>query len=259
LASPKDLVSNLYTAFSKGGVQTVMDALDPGVVWIEAEGNPLAQAEPFKGPNAVLNNVFMRLATEWEAFKVLPQQLIAEGNRVVVEGRYTGTCKATGTAIDSQFVHVWRLENGKVTRFQQYTDTAQWQRAMGPAAGAGQNRVVHFEIGAEDPERCAKFFTEVFGWKIVKWDGPKPYWLCTTGPMGGVGINGGIMRHEDGKARTINTIEVDSIEAAIERAKKAGGNLCVPKMAIPGVGWLAYIYDTEGGIHGIHVSDATAK
>jgi predicted enzyme related to lactoylglutathione lyase len=74
-----------------------------------------------------------------------------------------------------------------------------------------------------------------------------------------VGINGGIMQHEDGAARTINTIEVDSIEDTIERVKKAGGQQCVPKMAIPGVGWLAYCNDTEGGIFGIYVADPAAK
>jgi uncharacterized protein len=121
------------------------------------------------------------------------------------------------------------------------------------------NRVVHFEIGAQEPERCAKFFADVFGWQIAKWEGPKPYWLATTGPPEGPGINGGIMRHDDGAARTINTIEVESIEATLERVVKAGGKECVPKMAIPTVGWLAYCFDTEGGIFGIFVPDPAAK
>jgi predicted enzyme related to lactoylglutathione lyase/ketosteroid isomerase-like protein len=257
-ASPRDFIAGLYDAFARGGVQTILDALAPNVLWSEAEGHPLGQSEPFKGPDAVLQNVFMRLATEWDGFKVVPTRLTAEGNRVVVEGRYTGRNKASNTAMDAQFVHAWTIGNGKVTEFQQYTDTAQWQRVMGPAPGAGLNRVVHFEIGADDPERCAKFFTEVFGWQITKWDGPQPYWLCTTG-QGAAGINGGIMRHQDGKARTINTIEVESIEAAIERVKKAGGDVCVPKMPAPGVGWLAYCTDTEGGIHGVFVPDPAAK
>jgi predicted enzyme related to lactoylglutathione lyase len=121
------------------------------------------------------------------------------------------------------------------------------------------NRVVHFEIGAQDPERAAQFYEKVFGWKIQKWGGPQDYWLATTGPDSEPGINGGIMRHKDGAARTINTVQVASIEEAIAKVTASGGQVMVPKMAIPGVGWLAYCTDTEGGIFGIHVPDPSAK
>ena len=43
------------------------------------------------------------------------------------------------------------------------------------------SRVVHFEIPADDPVRAAKFYEDVFGWKIEKWEGPFDYWLVTTG------------------------------------------------------------------------------
>jgi ketosteroid isomerase-like protein len=48
----------------------------------------------------------------------------------VTEGRYTGTYKATGRRIDAQFAHVWRISDGKVSGFQQYTDTAQFHDAI---------------------------------------------------------------------------------------------------------------------------------
>ena len=121
------------------------------------------------------------------------------------------------------------------------------------------NRVVHFEFGAVEPERAAKFYSEVFGWKTSKFPGPEEYWLVVTGPDGEPGINGGIMRHKDAQPRTINTIQVDSIEEAIKKIEAAGGTICVPKMAIPGVGWLAYGQDTEGNLFGIHVQDRNAK
>jgi predicted enzyme related to lactoylglutathione lyase len=160
-------------------------------------------------------------------------------------------------AIDAQFVHAWTLDGGKVTSFQQYTDTAQWQQAT--STESGMNRVVHFEIGAQDPERCAKFYSDVFGWQIAKWEaGPTPYLLATTGPKSGIGINGGILRHADGAARTVNTIAVDSIEKTLDRIVQAGGKMEMPKMAIPAVGWLAYAKDTEGGMFGIHVPDRSA-
>jgi hypothetical protein len=50
---------------------------------------------------------------------------------VVARGRYNGAYRKTGARIDAQFAHVWTLGDGKILRFQQYTDTAQVARAMG--------------------------------------------------------------------------------------------------------------------------------
>ncbi len=55
-------------------------------------------------------------------------------------------------------------------------------------------RPVHFEIHADDPERAAAFYRSVFDWEIEKWEGPREYWLVTTGPEGTPGINGGLMK-----------------------------------------------------------------
>lgn len=120
------------------------------------------------------------------------------------------------------------------------------------------NRVVHFELGCVEPERAAKFYHDVFGWEINKF-GPTDYFLATTGPDSEPGINGGLMKHKDAQPRTINTIQVDSIETAIAKVEAHGGKQCVPKMPIPGVGWLAYCNDTEGNIVGVFVPDSAAK
>ena len=56
-------------------------------------------------------------------------------------------------------------------------------------------RVIHFEIHADDPSRAVKFYTEVFGWKIEKWQGPMDYWLVYTGKEE-PGIDGAIMKRE---------------------------------------------------------------
>ena len=55
-------------------------------------------------------------------------------------------------------------------------------------------RVTHFEMPADDPERLAEFYTNVFGWTVEKWDGPVDYWLVMTGDEGVPGIDGGIRR-----------------------------------------------------------------
>jgi predicted enzyme related to lactoylglutathione lyase len=120
-------------------------------------------------------------------------------------------------------------------------------------------RIVHFEINADDPERAVKFYQEVFGWKIKKWDGPIDYWLVTTGPDNQPGINGGIMKREDPQASTYNTVDVPSVDEFTKKITQNGGKIVVPKMAVPGVGWVAYCADTEGNVFGIMEEDPTAK
>ena len=119
-------------------------------------------------------------------------------------------------------------------------------------------RPVHFELPAADPERAARFYTDVFGWTIEKWDGPAEYWLVTTGEEGEPGINGGIMRPQDPEQTTTNTVGVDDLDATVERATAAGATLVAPRMPIPGMGWLAYLTDTEGNAFGVMEPDSNA-
>ena len=118
-------------------------------------------------------------------------------------------------------------------------------------------RVIHFELGADDPERAVKFYSDVFGWQIQKWDGPQDYWLITTGAVGTPGIDGAIMRREPGMS-TINTIGVDSVDDAVAKITARGGTVAAPKMAIPGVGYFAYCQDTEGNMFGVMQNDPSA-
>jgi hypothetical protein len=127
-------------------------------------------------------------------------------------------------------------------------------------------RVVHFEVHAENPERAAKFYADAFGWEIKKWDGPVEYWLVTTGPEGTMGINGGILRRKGTaptKGQAVNayvcTLGVTSLDESITKATAAGATMALPKMPIPGMGWLAYCKDTEGNLFGMMQSDMSAK
>ena len=82
------------------------------------------------GPDAVMQNLFVKIATEWDAFTVTPKEFHDAGDTVVTEGRYTGTYKATGRSIDAHFCHVFMFRDGKATSFQQFVDTAQVQDVM---------------------------------------------------------------------------------------------------------------------------------
>lgn len=132
MSASGDIVKALYGAFSRGDVPAVLGAFDPQIHWNEAEGFRYATGNPYVGPMAVATGVFQPLVTEVDGFAVHPERFIDAGDIVVVEGRYRGTMKATGTPIDAQFAHVWQLRDGKIVRFQQYTDTRQWSDADRP-------------------------------------------------------------------------------------------------------------------------------
>ncbi|NPV62734.1 MAG: VOC family protein [Methanotrichaceae archaeon] len=117
-------------------------------------------------------------------------------------------------------------------------------------------RVIHFDIGVDQPERAVKFYSEVFGWKIQKWEGPMDYWLVHTGE--GPGIDGGMAKRTSPSQTTTNTIGVPSVDEYLVRIEKSGGKVVMPKTAIPGVGWFASCQDTEGNIFGIMQEDSSA-
>jgi len=120
-------------------------------------------------------------------------------------------------------------------------------------------RVVHFEIDAEKPERLVKFYENVFGWKMLKWEGPMDYWLITTGGEGELGINGGLGKRTESEPKTVNTIDVPSVDEFVRKVVENGGTIVVPKHAVPGVGWLVYFKDPEGNMFGMMQSDESAK
>jgi hypothetical protein len=115
------------------------------------------------------------------------------------------------------------------------------------------NRVVHFEIQADDVERAKKFYENVLGWKIEKYmnqkeSGMMDYWLVMTGQDGVPGINGGIYkRPAEDKLYTYDcTVDVVDIDIAVKAVKANGGTITREKSELPGVGWFASAKDTEG-------------
>ena len=115
------------------------------------------------------------------------------------------------------------------------------------------NRVIHFEIQADNIERATKFYEKALGWKIKqamkKEDGGMNYWLIKTGESG-PGIDGGLYerpaKSEDRFFVYDCTIAVDDIDKAIVAVKANGGEITREKMEMPKVGWFASAKDTEG-------------
>lgn len=125
-------------------------------------------------------------------------------------------------------------------------------------------RPVHFEIQASDPVKLIDFYTQLFGWTFNKWD-KGDYWLINTGPDSEPGINGGLLPRRGDVPREmaamnafVVTVDVEHIDVSLVRASEAGGAVVVPKMAVPGIGWLAYVKDPDGNIFGMMQADGQA-
>jgi len=123
-----EIVRSVYAAFAKGDIAAVLAVLSPEVRWTEAEGGPYGGLSV--GPEAVLQNVFMKLGGEWDGYAAVPGEFVAEGDTVVALGEYSGTYKATGKSFRAPFAHVWKFRAGKAVSFRQHTDTAVHQRPL---------------------------------------------------------------------------------------------------------------------------------
>jgi predicted enzyme related to lactoylglutathione lyase len=114
-------------------------------------------------------------------------------------------------------------------------------------------------LNAKNVDKTIKFYENVFGWKLEKWDGPIDYWLIMTGNEDEPGIDGGLSFEEEGVPSVVNTVDVENVEEIIKKIVKNGGEIVRPKHAVPGVGWLAYFKDIEGILTGVMQKDPYAK
>ena len=119
--------------------------------------------------------------------------------------------------------------------------------------------VIHFELQAADLDRATKFYEDVFGWKIARWDGEQKYWTVMTGDDAQPGINGGIMERDARFPSPVNILDVPDVDDYSEKVTAGGGKIVMPRHAVAGVGYCAYCADTEGNVFGIMQFDRAAK
>jgi ketosteroid isomerase-like protein len=124
------VVESFYNAMKAADLGTALGLIDENVVWTEAENFVYADLSPYKGRDNLVNGLFMRFATDWSGFTSVPKQMVSSSDTVVVFGRYMGTYRPTAKSLDAQFVHVYKVAQGKIAEFQQYTDTAQFRDAF---------------------------------------------------------------------------------------------------------------------------------
>lgn len=118
----KEIIRGLYASFASGDVAAVAAAFAEDIAWTEADGFPLAGT--YIGAQAVIENVFMRLGDFSDNWGVVVDRLVADGDTVVADGRYTWNHKESAKPCEARMAHVWTLADGKVTAFLQHVDTA---------------------------------------------------------------------------------------------------------------------------------------
>jgi uncharacterized protein len=123
-----DFIRGLYESFAKGDVPSVLAAFGDNIEWIEAEGTPYGGT--YRSGDEIVQNVFMKLATEWTGYTVTPEEFHDAGDTIIVTGKYSGSYNETGKNMSVPFAHFWTLADGKVAKFVQFTDTAVMNRAL---------------------------------------------------------------------------------------------------------------------------------
>ena len=132
MADNAALIQDAYDGFARGDLAPLLGILDDGVEWFEAEHSTYWPGGAFTGPQALVEGVFARIAQDFEDFRIDLRRILPCDDTVVVEARYRATsARASGKPLDAQVTHVFDFANGKLTRFQQYTDTWQFAQLTG--------------------------------------------------------------------------------------------------------------------------------
>ncbi|GGT67224.1 nuclear transport factor 2 family protein [Actinomadura citrea] len=129
MSEAHDIVKAHYAAAERGDLDGMVEKFADTVAWTEMAGFPYAGT--YVGTDAIKAGVFGRLVADWKGFRAAPDELIDGGDGTVVAlGHYEGTYRATGKGMRVRFVHVWRVQDGLITGFEQFTDTHLLREAM---------------------------------------------------------------------------------------------------------------------------------
>ena len=98
------------------------------IAWTEANGFPYAGT--YIGLESIMKNVFGRLGSEWINYKFTPEDYIAEDDKVVAYGTYSGTYKKTNKYFETRVAHLWKLKDKKIISFEQFVDSQPGNNSM---------------------------------------------------------------------------------------------------------------------------------
>ena len=118
--------------------------------------------------------------------------------------------------------------------------------------------IVWFEIPADNVERAKKFYGDLFGWKIERFPGPQEYWLIDTGGADDT-PDGGLMKRQQPQQGITSYVGVSSVDESAAKVEKFGGKICMPKTAVPQMGYFVICQDTENNTFALWEKSENAK
>ena len=122
-------IQELYGAFGRGEIEPVLAALAPDVEWVEGDIEGLPYRGAHHGPDAVGQHVFARMPGVYESFELAPEEWVDGGDTIVMLGRVT--VRLDGRESSQHVAQVWKLQDGKITRFESFQDTLATARVLG--------------------------------------------------------------------------------------------------------------------------------
>ena len=116
----------------------------------------------------------------------------------------------------------------------------------------------HTTLEANDGDRARAFYADAFGWNLSELP-ELGYTIVMSGPTSDQGmpsepgfVNGGMLQREgEAASGPVITVDVESIDAALEKVEKLGGSTVVGKQAVADMGFAAYFKDSEGNVMGL--------
>ena len=143
----KKVVEQLYGYFQDGDMDKILSLLDPEVVFkLHGPEHQIPWAGTYNG-HAGVSQFFSRIMTTMDLSEVSHDQFVVDGEYVNVLGRDIGTIRSTGGEFNANYLHSWRVRNGKILNLEEITDTGELINALSPA----------------DPVRGRAYFTTCAG------------------------------------------------------------------------------------------------
>lgn len=123
-----EVVRSIYEAFGRGDVDAVFGAMTTDIEWDESPGMPYGGV--YHGRDEIVTKVFGPILTDVDGFTADPDEILPlDENRVLAQGRHAG--RGARGMVDARFIHIWTVQDGRVTRYQQLADTKRFCDAVG--------------------------------------------------------------------------------------------------------------------------------
>ncbi len=135
-----ELVKKAYTAFNSGAIELLLDLYAEDADWVLPSIEDAQEGVPYTGSRkgrAQMGEFLVALANAEEVLDFTQQDFIAQGNKVAVRGRYKARIRATSRTLDTAYVHLFTITNGKIQEFESYFDTAAVAEGYRQSTGAG--------------------------------------------------------------------------------------------------------------------------